>query len=63
MRLTQASIFGVVQAFQKVPALSVMAPNQNEPPFVITQLVVLGLFIVLAIAAVKGFRGEPIHTA
>jgi hypothetical protein len=53
---------GVVQAFQKVPALSVMAPNQNEPPFVITQLVVLGLFIVLAIAAVKGFRGESIHT-
>jgi hypothetical protein len=54
---------GVAQAFQKVPALSVMAPNQNEPPFVITQLVVLGLFIVLTIAAVKGFHGEPIHTA
>src|SRR5216684_3845277 len=32
---------GVVQAFEKVPALSALAPKQTEPPFVITQLVVL----------------------
>jgi hypothetical protein len=54
---------GVVQAFEEVPALSVMAPKQTEPPFVITQLVVLALFIVLTILAAKRFRGEPIHTA
>jgi hypothetical protein len=54
---------GVVQAFQKVPALSVMAPRQTEPPFVITQLVVLALFVVLTIFAAKRFRGGPIHTA
>jgi hypothetical protein len=54
---------GVVQAFQKVPALEAMAPRQTEPPFVVTQLVVLALFIVLAIVAAKRFRGEPVRTA
>jgi len=54
---------GVVQAFEKVPALSALAPRQTEPPFVITQLVVLVLFIGLTIVAAKRFRGEPIHTA
>jgi hypothetical protein len=44
---------GVVQAFLKVPALTAMAPKQTEPPFVITQLVVLALFIVLTIVATK----------
>jgi hypothetical protein len=54
---------GVVQAFQKVPALAAMAPRQTEPPFVVTQLVVLALFIVLAIVAAKRFCGEPVRTA
>jgi hypothetical protein len=54
---------GVVQAFEKVPALSALAPRQTEPPFVITQLVVLVLFIGLTIVAAKRFCGEPIHTA
>ncbi len=54
---------GVVQAFEKVPALSALAPRQTEPPFVITQLVVLVLFIGLTIVAAKRFRGEPIHAA
>jgi hypothetical protein len=44
---------GVVQAFLKVPALTAMAPKQTEPPFVISQLVVLALFIVLTIVATK----------
>ena len=54
---------GVVQAFEKVPALSALAPRQTEPPFLITQLLVLVLFIGLTIVAAKRFRGEPIHTA
>jgi hypothetical protein len=53
---------GVVQAFQKVPALTALAPNQTELPFVVTQLVVLALFIALTVAAAKGFRGEPVRT-
>ena len=46
----------IVQAFQKVPALKAMAPKQSEPPFVVTQLVVLALFVVLAVFASKKFR-------
>lgn len=48
----------VVQSFMKVPALKALAPTQSEPPFAITQLVVLVLFIVLGVVAVKGFRLE-----
>jgi hypothetical protein len=41
----------IVQSFEKVPALHVLAPTQTEPPFKITQLAVLALFVVLGIAA------------
>ena len=51
----------IVQAFEKVPALKVMAPTQTEPPFKLTQLVVLALFVVLGIAAAIRFRNEPIR--
>ena len=53
----------IVQAFRKVPALEAMAPTQSEPPFKITQLVVLLIFIALTIAAAIRFRSEPIRTA
>jgi len=49
---------GVVQAFLKIPALKAMAPTQSEPPFKLTQLVVLALFVALAIAAAIRFRKE-----
>lgn len=52
----------VVQSFEKVPALHAMAPTQTEPPFKLTQLVVLGLFALLAIIAAIRFRPEPIRT-
>ncbi len=48
----------VVQSFEKVPALHAMAPTQAEPPFLVAQLVVLVLFIVLTILAVKKFHPE-----
>ena len=50
---------GVVQAFLKIPALHAMAPTQTEPPFQITQLVTLGLFVLLTIIAAIRFRPEP----
>ena len=53
----------IVQVFRKVPALEAMAPTQSEPPFKITQLVVLLIFIALTIAAAIRFRSEPIRTA
>ncbi|MFZ0815013.1 MAG: hypothetical protein WAM78_05810 [Candidatus Sulfotelmatobacter sp.] len=46
----------VAQMFMKVPALKALAPTQSEPPFLVTQLVVLALFVVLTILAVKRFR-------
>ena len=49
----------VVQSFEKVPALRALAPTQSEPPFLAAQLVVLALFIVLTIFAVKKFHPDP----
>ena len=49
---------GVVQAFLKVPALHALAPQQTEPPFAVAQLLVLALFIVLTVVAVKRFRRD-----
>ena len=46
----------VVQGFEKVAALKALAPTQKEPPFLIAQLVVMALFVVLGILAVKKFR-------
>lgn len=49
----------VVQAFLKIPALHALAPNGNEPPFVVAQLVVMAIFIGLGIRAAKRFRLQP----
>jgi len=48
----------VVQGFEKVPALNALAPTQSEPPFLVAQLVVMALFIVLTIFAVKRFHPD-----
>ncbi len=45
----------VVQLFRKVPAMIALAPTQKEPPFLVTQLLFLALFIVLGRAALRGF--------
>jgi hypothetical protein len=52
----------VVQLFEKVPALKELAPTQSEPPFQIAQLVVLVVFAVLGVQAVRKFHGEPMNT-
>jgi len=46
----------IVQAFLKVRFLHPLAPNGNEPPFLIAQTVALLLFVVLGIVAVIRFR-------
>jgi hypothetical protein len=51
----------VAQGFEKVPALHAMAPTGSEPPFLVVQLVVMALFIVLTIFAVKKFHPDPGH--
>lgn len=47
----------IVQSFQKVPALRALAPNQNEPAILATQIVALAAFLVLGTLAAKRFRG------
>jgi hypothetical protein len=49
----------VAQLFLKVPALKAMAPTGSEPPFLVSQLVVMVVFIILTIVAVKRFRINP----
>ena len=45
----------VAQLFQRTPALIASAPTQSEPPFVITQLGTLLVFLWLGRAALKGY--------
>ena len=52
----------VAQLFLRLPALIAAAPTQKEPPFLVTQLLVLALFVWLGWAAVKGFRAEASTT-
>jgi hypothetical protein len=46
----------VAQLFNKVNALHALAPTQSEPPFLIAQTVVMVLFIIVGIAALRQFR-------
>jgi hypothetical protein len=46
----------VVQSFVKVSALNALAPTQSEPPFALTQAVVLVIFILIGLIAVVKFR-------
>ena len=48
----------LAQLFLRLPALIALAPTQKEPPFLLTQTLVLALFVWLGFAAVKGFRTE-----
>src|SRR5262249_636130 len=49
---------GVVQSFLKVPALHALAPQQTEPPFVVSQGLVLLAFVVLAAVAALRFQAD-----
>jgi hypothetical protein len=49
----------VVQCFLKVPALHALAPNGNEPPFLIAQLALLAVFALLTTVAARRFPCLP----
>ena len=53
----------IFQSFQKVPSLHALAPTQSEPPFLIAQVVALGIFFVLGIVAALRFRPVLINPA
>jgi hypothetical protein len=46
----------VVQLFLKVEALAILAPTQQDPPFIIAQTVVLVLFVLTGIVSALRFR-------
>jgi len=47
---------GVIQAFLKLPSLHALAPTQSEPPFLVTQIVVLAAFVGLGVLALIRFH-------
>lgn len=49
----------VAQSFMKVPSLHELAPKGSEPPFAIAQGILLVIFVVLTIYAVKKFHPQP----
>jgi hypothetical protein len=51
---------GVIQSFEKIPALEALAPTQSEPPFVVAQVVVLVIFIALGALAVRRFHSAKV---
>jgi hypothetical protein len=53
----------VVQSFLKIPALHALAPQGKEPPFVAAQLIVMAIFVLIGIFAVKRFRLDPVAAA
>ena len=53
----------IAQAFLKVPSLHVLAPNGNEPPFLIAQGVTLIVFVVLGVIAAIRFRPASLAAA
>jgi hypothetical protein len=50
----------IAQLFMKLPALRAIAPTQSEPPFLVSRVVCMAIFVVLGLAAAKKFRGEAI---
>ena len=48
----------VAQVFGKIPALRALAPTGSETPFALAQGIVLLLFVVLGIAALRSFRPQ-----
>jgi hypothetical protein len=51
----------IAQLFEKVPSLHALAPKGAEPPFLITQVIVMAIFVVLGIFAAKGFRDRTVQ--
>ena len=53
----------IAQLFQKLPTLKALAPTQSEPPFLVTQLIVLVAFVFFIAAAAIRFHIEHTRAA
>jgi hypothetical protein len=54
---------GIAQAFDKIPALHARAPTGSEPPFLLAQAVVLGLFVFVAVLSLRKSRASSLAAA
>ena len=50
----------IAQSFLKIPALHALAPTGHEPPFAIAEGILLVLFIIAGVMAVKKFHPDAI---
>jgi hypothetical protein len=50
------SFVGVVQSFQKLAPLQILAPTQTEAPFIAAQLVLLAAFVAIGWLLVARFH-------
>ena len=53
----------IVQLFQKVPALQALAPTQSEPPFLLTQVVLLAIFHRIGDCGGDQVSTDPVYSA
>lgn len=58
------SFVGVIQSFQKIPALNALSPTQStEPAFVFAQTLLLFFFVIVGVLAALRFRPAPLAAA
>jgi hypothetical protein len=50
------SFVAVVQSFQKIPIVHMLAPTQKEPPFLIAQVGLVVLMVLLGVFAFRRFH-------
>lgn len=50
----------VAQSFQKIPSLNALAPTGSEPPFAITQAVLLVAFLILGFLSLRRSRSAAL---
>jgi hypothetical protein len=53
----------VAQLFLKVPSLHVLAPTGSEPPFLLSEAVVMAVFIALTVVAAIRFHPQAVHAS
>jgi hypothetical protein len=55
------SFVGLVQTFQKQPALTELAPTQTEPAFIAAQLLLLATFLLLGVTLARRFPASAMR--
>jgi hypothetical protein len=54
-------VVAITQVLKRISPFKPLNPTQFDMPFLATQSVVLAVFVVLGIVAVKRFKHKPIH--